>query len=92
MPCEKYNTFYSLYYLNQVTPAQIREAEKSLKIMEGMIEAMTPGGFPLKISFFDYLFHLFWVFTTFHNFCQTLSLQAEMQGEIQKMILEKKIT
>ncbi|KAJ6924103.1 hypothetical protein NC652_017416 [Populus alba x Populus x berolinensis] len=26
----------------QVTPAQIREAEKSLKIMEGMIEAMTP--------------------------------------------------
>lgn len=27
----------------QVTPAQIREAEKSLKIMEVMIEAMTPG-------------------------------------------------
>lgn len=27
----------------QVTPAQIREAEKSLKMMEGMIEAMTPG-------------------------------------------------
>ncbi|KAH8504736.1 hypothetical protein Peur_045786 [Populus x canadensis] len=26
----------------KVTPAQIREAEKSLKIMEGMIEAMTP--------------------------------------------------
>lgn len=30
---------------NQVTPAQIREAEKSLKIMEAMIEAMTPGLF-----------------------------------------------
>ena len=29
----------------QVTPAQVREAEKSLKIMEGMIEAMTPGLF-----------------------------------------------
>lgn len=29
----------------QVTPAQIREAEKSLKMMEGMIEAMTPGLF-----------------------------------------------
>ena len=27
----------------QVTPAQIREAEKNLKIMEAMIEAMTPG-------------------------------------------------
>lgn len=31
----------------QVTPAQVREAEKSLKIMEVMIEAMTPG-----LSFF----------------------------------------
>jgi len=29
----------------QITPAQIREAEKSLKIMEAMIEAMTPGYF-----------------------------------------------
>ena len=29
----------------QVTPAQVREAEKSLKMMEGMIEAMTPGHF-----------------------------------------------
>ncbi|KAK2968602.1 hypothetical protein RJ640_001505, partial [Escallonia rubra] len=28
--------------MGKVTPAQIREAEKSLKIMEGMIEAMTP--------------------------------------------------
>ncbi|KAJ6406693.1 hypothetical protein OIU84_010243 [Salix udensis] len=28
--------------MTKVTPAQIREAEKSLKIMEGMIEAMTP--------------------------------------------------
>lgn len=41
-----------LHYLNllvclceQVTPAQIREAEKSLLIMEAMIEAMTPGLF-----------------------------------------------
>ncbi|KAF5750523.1 Chloroplast signal recognition particle 54 kDa subunit [Tripterygium wilfordii] len=28
--------------MGKVTPAQVREAEKSLKIMEGMIEAMTP--------------------------------------------------
>ncbi|KAG9459156.1 hypothetical protein H6P81_003664 [Aristolochia fimbriata] len=28
--------------MNKVTPAQIREAEKSLKIMEAMIEVMTP--------------------------------------------------
>ncbi|KAJ4840807.1 hypothetical protein Tsubulata_015065 [Turnera subulata] len=28
--------------MSKITPAQIREAEKSLKIMEGMIEAMTP--------------------------------------------------
>uniref|UniRef100_A0A803L2V7 signal-recognition-particle GTPase n=1 Tax=Chenopodium quinoa TaxID=63459 RepID=A0A803L2V7_CHEQI len=28
--------------MSKVTPAQIREAEKSLKIMEAMIEAMTP--------------------------------------------------
>ncbi|XP_068659238.1 signal recognition particle subunit SRP54, chloroplastic [Aristolochia californica] len=28
--------------MNKVTPAQIREAEKNLKIMEAMIEAMTP--------------------------------------------------
>uniref|UniRef100_A0A5B7B193 signal-recognition-particle GTPase n=1 Tax=Davidia involucrata TaxID=16924 RepID=A0A5B7B193_DAVIN len=28
--------------MGKITPAQIREAEKSLKIMEGMIEAMTP--------------------------------------------------
>lgn len=41
-----------MYYLKQVTPAQIREAEKSLKIMEGMIEAMTPGVLPLTICFF----------------------------------------
>lgn len=27
----------------QVTPAQIREAEKNLQVMESMIEAMTPG-------------------------------------------------
>lgn len=50
-----------LHYLNllvcfceQVTPAQIREAEKSLLIMEAMIEAMTPGLFLfdlLKYSF-----------------------------------------
>ncbi|KAJ6303772.1 hypothetical protein OIU77_017615 [Salix suchowensis] len=29
----------------KVTPAQIREAEKNLKIMEAMIEVMTPGIF-----------------------------------------------
>lgn len=50
-----------LHYFNlrvclceQVTPAQIREAEKSLLIMEAMIEAMTPGLFLfdlLKYSF-----------------------------------------
>lgn len=28
--------------MGKVTPAQVREAEKSLKMMEGMIEAMTP--------------------------------------------------
>jgi len=39
----------------QVTPTQIREAEKSLKIMEGMIEAMTPGLF----------FHILFVITAF---------------------------
>ncbi|KAJ6994449.1 signal recognition particle 54 kDa protein [Populus alba x Populus x berolinensis] len=39
----------------KVTPAQIREAEKSLKIMEGMIEAMTPGLF----------FHVLFVITAF---------------------------
>jgi hypothetical protein len=37
---------------NQVTPAQIREAEKSLKIMEGMIEAMTPGLF-ISLLYFE---------------------------------------
>ncbi|KAK9289753.1 hypothetical protein L1049_007912 [Liquidambar formosana] len=31
--------------MGKITPAQIREAEKSLKIMEAMIEAMTPGLF-----------------------------------------------
>ncbi|XP_021621164.1 signal recognition particle 54 kDa protein, chloroplastic isoform X2 [Manihot esculenta] len=31
--------------MGKITPAQIREAEKSLKIMEAMIEAMTPGIF-----------------------------------------------
>ncbi|KFK24208.1 hypothetical protein AALP_AAs44809U000300 [Arabis alpina] len=29
--------------MGKVSPAQIREAEKSLIIMEAMIEAMTPG-------------------------------------------------
>ena len=29
--------------MGKVSPAQIREAEKSLVIMEAMIEAMTPG-------------------------------------------------
>ncbi|XP_057499590.1 signal recognition particle subunit SRP54, chloroplastic [Actinidia eriantha] len=28
--------------MGKITPAQVREAEKSLKLMEGMIEAMTP--------------------------------------------------
>ncbi|XP_010059752.2 signal recognition particle 54 kDa protein, chloroplastic [Eucalyptus grandis] len=28
--------------MGKVTPAQVREAEKNLKVMEGMIEAMTP--------------------------------------------------
>ena len=31
--------------MSQVTPAQIRDAEKNLKMMESMIEAMTPGLF-----------------------------------------------
>lgn len=31
--------------MGKVTPAQIREAEKSLQIMEAMIEVMTPGSF-----------------------------------------------
>lgn len=65
MLCQKNNTFYTLYYLKQVTPAQIREAEKSLKIMEGMIEAMTPGVFPLTVSFFDYLLYLLWMLKAF---------------------------
>jgi len=34
-----------LFIGEQVTPAQIREAEKSLKIMESMINVMTPGNF-----------------------------------------------
>ncbi|KHG26552.1 Signal recognition particle 54 kDa protein, chloroplastic [Gossypium arboreum] len=29
--------------MGKVTPAQVREAEKNLKLMEAMIEAMTPG-------------------------------------------------
>ncbi|KAI7734071.1 hypothetical protein M8C21_014619 [Ambrosia artemisiifolia] len=29
--------------MGKVTPAQIREAEKSLQIMEAMIDVMTPG-------------------------------------------------
>jgi len=36
-----------LFIGEQVTPAQIREAEKSLKIMESMINVMTPGNFCL---------------------------------------------
>lgn len=31
----------------QVTPSQIRDAEKNLQLMESMIEAMTPGNLPL---------------------------------------------
>lgn len=38
-----------LFMHKQVTPAQIREAEKSLKIMESMIDVMTPG----YISYFE---------------------------------------
>ena len=37
------NWFDVLFVRKQVTPAQVREAEKNLKLMEGMIEAMTPG-------------------------------------------------
>lgn len=36
--------------MGKVTPAQIREAEKSLQIMEKMIEVMTPGLY-IKNSF-----------------------------------------
>ena len=45
----------SLCVCNQVTPAQIREAEKSLKIMEAMIEAMTPGLF-ISLLFIESIF------------------------------------
>lgn len=38
-----------LCVFKQITPAQVREAEKSLKIMEAMIEAMTPGIFFFSI-------------------------------------------
>lgn len=34
---------FHILCLEKVTPAQIREAEKSLKIMEAMINVMTPG-------------------------------------------------
>lgn len=33
----------SIRVYKQITPAQIRDAEKNLKMMESMIEAMTPG-------------------------------------------------
>jgi hypothetical protein len=36
----------------QVTPAQIREAERNLEIMEVIIEAMTPGCFFILINAF----------------------------------------
>jgi len=36
----------------QVTPAQIREAEKNLQNMEVIIEAMTPGCFFILINAF----------------------------------------
>ena len=39
--------------MGKVSPAQIREAEKSLVIMEAMIEAMTPGLFSFY-SFFPF--------------------------------------
>lgn len=35
----------------QVTPSQIRDAEKNLQNMEAMIEAMTPGPFSLLTIF-----------------------------------------
>lgn len=38
-----WNWKLGIYYDEKVTPAQIREAEKSLKLMESMIEVMTPG-------------------------------------------------
>lgn len=38
--------------MGKVSPAQIREAEKSLVIMEAMIEAMTPGFVLFLISYY----------------------------------------
>lgn len=35
----------------QVTPSQIRDAEKNLQNMEAMIEAMTPGPFFILTNF-----------------------------------------
>lgn len=40
---DKTATNFHVSCFKKVTPSQIREAEKNLKIMESMINVMTPG-------------------------------------------------
>lgn len=45
MLMEEASANFPICACKQVTPAQVRQAEKNLKMMEAMIEVMTPGIF-----------------------------------------------
>lgn len=52
--------------LIKVTPAQIREAEKSLEVMESMINVMTPGMYDTSVQFLIY--YIKWFSCNFYLF------------------------
>lgn len=46
----KFRTYLGTVTIEQITPQQVREAEKSLKIMESMIQSMTPSTIEVPLS------------------------------------------
>lgn len=52
-----FRTYLGIVTIEQITPQQVREAEKSLRIMESMIQSMTPSMIEVPLSI--HVVHLF---------------------------------
>ena len=52
-----FRTYLGIVTIEQITPQQVREAEKSLRIMESMIQSMTPSTSEVPLSI--HVVHLF---------------------------------
>lgn len=52
-----FRTYIGIVTIEQITPQQVREAEKSLRIMESMIQSMTPSMIEVPLSI--HVVHLF---------------------------------